>query len=171
MKQIKAIYPGSFDPLTNGHLDLIERGSKIFHELIVAILRNSEKEPLFDVAERLEMLTEATARWPNVRIDTFSGLLVDYVVQQKANAVLRGIRAISDYEYELQMALMNRKLNAQVETVFMMPAETYSYLSSRLVKEVFRLGGSVHELVPPQVEKRLYKKVRPEISIAKHRKN
>jgi len=171
MKQIKAIYPGSFDPLTNGHLDLIERGSKIFHELIVAILRNSEKEPLFDVAERLEMLTEATARWPNVRIDTFSGLLVDYVVQQKAHAVLRGIRAISDYEYELQMALMNRKLNAQVETVFMMPAETYSYLSSRLVKEVFRLGGSVHELVPPQVEKRLYKKVRPEISIAKYRKN
>jgi pantetheine-phosphate adenylyltransferase len=171
MKQIKAIYPGSFDPLTNGHLDLIERGSKIFHELIVAILRNSEKEPLFDVAERREMLTEATARWPNVRIDTFSGLLVDYVVQQKAHAVLRGIRAISDYEYELQMALMNRKLNAQVETVFMMPAEAYSYLSSRLVKEVFRLGGSVHELVPPQVEKRLYKKVRPEISLAKQGKH
>ena len=170
MKQIKAIYPGSFDPLTNGHLDLIERGSKIFHELIVAILRNSEKEPLFDVAERREMLMEATARWANVRIDTFSGLLVDYVVQQKAHAVLRGIRAISDYEYELQMALMNRKLNAQVETVFMMPAETYSYLSSRLVKEVFRLGGSVCELVPPQVEKRLYNKVRPEISIAKQGK-
>jgi len=170
MKQIKAIYPGSFDPLTNGHLDLIERGSKIFYELVVAILRNSEKEPLFDVAERREMLIEATARWPNVRIDTFSGLLVDYVVQQKAHAVLRGIRAISDYEYELQMALMNRKLNAQVETVFMMPAETYSYLSSRLVKEVFRLGGSVRELVPPQVEKRLYNKVRPEISIAKQGK-
>jgi len=170
MKQIKAIYPGSFDPLTNGHLDLIERGSKIFHELIVAILRNSEKEPLFDVFERREMLMEATARWPNVRIDTFSGLLVDYVVQQKAHAVLRGIRAISDYEYELQMALMNRKLNAQVETVFMMPAEAYSYLSSRLVKEVFRLGGSVRELVPPQVEQRLYSKVRPEISIAKQSK-
>ena len=170
MKQIKAIYPGAFDPLTNGHLDLIERGSKIFHELIVAILRNSEKEPLFDVSERREMLMEATARWPNVRIDTFSGLLVDYVVQQKAHAVLRGIRAISDYEYELQMALMNRKLNAQVETVFMMPAEAYSYLSSRLVKEVFRLGGSVRELVPTQVEQRLYNKVRPEISIAKQRK-
>ena len=169
MKQIKAIYPGSFDPLTNGHLDLIERGSKIFHELIVAILRNSEKEPLFDVSERREMLMEATARWPNVRIDTFAGLLVDYVIQQKAQAVLRGIRAISDYEYELQMALMNRKLNAQVETVFMMPAEAYSYLSSRLVKEVFRLGGSVRELVPPQVEQRLYNKVRPEISIA-HKK-
>src|SRR5438874_1757467 len=160
MKQIRAIYPGSFDPLTNGHLDLIDRGSKIFHELIVAILRNSEKEPLFDVAERKEMLIEATSRWPNVRIDTFSGLLVDYVVQQRAHAVLRGIRAISDYEYELQMALMNRKLNAQVETVFMMPAETYSYLSSRLVKEVFRLGGSVRELVPPEVEERLYNKVR-----------
>jgi pantetheine-phosphate adenylyltransferase len=167
MKQIKAIYPGSFDPLTNGHLDLIERGSKIFHELVVAILRNSEKEPLFDIEERREMLIEATARWSNVRIDTFSGLLVDYVVQQNAQAVLRGIRAISDYEYELQMALMNRKLNASVETVFMMPAEAYSYLSSRLVKEIFRLGGSVRELVPPPVEKRLYNKVRPIKSAAK----
>jgi pantetheine-phosphate adenylyltransferase len=166
MKQIKAIYPGSFDPLTNGHLDLIERGSKIFHELVVAILRNSEKEPLFDVEERCDMLKEATLRWPNVRIDTFSGLLVDYVVQQNANAVLRGIRAISDYEYELQMALMNRKLNASVETIFMMPAEAYSYLSSRLVKEVFRLGGSVRDLVPPQVEERLYNKVRPATSVA-----
>jgi pantetheine-phosphate adenylyltransferase len=170
MKQIKAIYPGSFDPLTNGHLDLIERGSKIFHELVVAILRNSEKEPLFDIAERCEMLHEATSRWSNVRVDTFSGLLVDYVVQQKAHAVLRGIRAISDYEYELQMALMNRKLNSSVETVFMMPAEAYSYLSSRLVKEVFRLGGSVHELVPPEVEKRLYNKVRPVTSTAKQGK-
>lgn len=167
MKEIKAIYPGSFDPLTNGHLDLIERGSKIFHELVVAILRNSEKQPLFEIEERQEMLMEATARWPNVRVDTFSGLLVDYVVQQNAQAVLRGIRAISDYEYELQMALMNRKLNASVETVFMMPAEAYSYLSSRLVKEIFRLGGSVRELVPPQVEKRLHNKVRPMKSVAK----
>jgi len=166
MKQIKAIYPGSFDPLTNGHLDLIERGSKIFDELVVAILRNSEKEPLFDVLERREMLTEATARWSNVRIDTFSGLLVDYVVQQRANAVLRGIRSISDYEYELQMALMNRKLNASVETIFMMPAEAYSYLSSRLVKEVFRLGGSVRDLVPPEVEQRLHKKFRSATSVA-----
>jgi pantetheine-phosphate adenylyltransferase len=170
MKQIKAIYPGSFDPLTNGHLDLIERGSKIFHELVVAILRNSEKEPLFDIPERREMLTETTARWPNVRIDTFSGLLVDYVVEQKANAVLRGIRAISDYEYELQMALMNRKLNASVETIFMMPAETYSYLSSRLVKEVFRLGGSVGALVPPEVEERLYNKFRPASPAAQGRR-
>ena len=160
MKQIKAIYPGSFDPLTNGHLDLIERGSKIFHELVVAILRNSEKEPLFDISERREMITQTTSRWPNVRVDTFSGLLVDYVVQQKANAVLRGIRAISDYEYELQMALMNRKLNSSVETIFMMPAEAYSYLSSRLVKEVFRLGGSVRDLVPSEVEERLYNKFR-----------
>jgi pantetheine-phosphate adenylyltransferase len=167
MKEIKAIYPGSVDPLTNGHLDLIERGSKIFHELVVAILRNSEKQPLFEIEERQEMLMEATARWPNVRVDTFSGLLVDYVVQQNAQAVLRGIRAISDYEYELQMALMNRKLNASVETVFMMPAEAYSYLSSRLVKEIFRLGGSVRELVPPQVEERLYNKVRPIKSAAK----
>jgi len=166
MKQIKAIYPGSFDPLTNGHLDLIERGSKIFHELVVAILKNSEKEPLFDAAERREMLTEATSRWPNVRVDTFSGLLVDYVVKQKANAVLRGIRAISDYEYELQMALMNRKLNSSVETIFMMPAEAYSYLSSRLVKEVFRLGGSVRGLVPPNVEERLQKKFGPAASAA-----
>lgn len=167
MKQIKAIYPGSFDPLTNGHLDLIERGSKIFDELVVAILRNSEKLPLFEIEERREMLIEATAQWPNVRIDTFSGLLVDYVVEQNAQAVLRGIRAISDYEYELQMALMNRKLNASVETVFMMPAEAYSYLSSRLVKEIFRLGGSVRQLVPPQVEERLYNKVRPIKSAAK----
>ncbi len=169
MKQIKAIYPGSFDPLTNGHLDLIERGSKIFHQLVVAILKNSEKEPLFGVEERCEMLIEATARWPNVKVATFSGLLVDYVVKENAQAVLRGIRAISDYEYELQMALMNRKLNASVETVFMMPAEAYSYLSSRLVKEVFRLGGSVRELVPPQVEERLYKKVRPASSTAANR--
>src|SRR6185312_16149342 len=133
----------------------------------VAILRNSEKQPLFEIEERQEMLMEATARWPNVRVDTFSGLLVDYVVQQNAQAVLRGIRAISDYEYELQMALMNRKLNASVETVFMMPAEAYSYLSSRLVKEIFRLGGSVRELVPPQVEKRLHNKVRPIKAVAK----
>jgi pantetheine-phosphate adenylyltransferase len=135
----------------------------------VAILKNSEKEPLFGVEERCEMLIEATAKWPNVRVTTFSGLLVDYVVKEKAQAVLRGIRAISDYEYELQMALMNRKLNASVETIFMMPAEAYSYLSSRLVKEVFRLGGSVRELVPQQVEERLYKKVRPADSAVANR--
>ncbi|HEX3586847.1 MAG TPA: pantetheine-phosphate adenylyltransferase [Candidatus Angelobacter sp.] len=155
MNLVRAIYPGSFDPLTNGHLDLIERGSKIFDELIVAILRNSEKDPLFNLAERTEMLEEMVKGYKNVRVEAFEGLLVDYAMQKKAKAVLRGIRAISDYEYELQMALMNRKLQPQLETVFMMPAEAYSYLSSRLVKEVFRLGGSVRGLVPELVEQRL----------------
>src|SRR3954467_8309571 len=159
MNQVKAIYPGSFDPLTNGHLDLIERGSKIFDQLVVAILRNSEKAPLFTVEERVEMLKSTTKNFSNVSIDTFDGLLVDYVSRQKARVVLRGIRAISDYEYELQMALMNRKLSPQIETVFMMPADTYSYLSSRLVKEVFQLGGSVRALVPEVVEERLREKV------------
>lgn len=155
---VRAIYPGSFDPLTNGHLDLIERGSKIFDELIVSILRNAEKDPLFTLAERLQMLEEMVKGYDNVRVETFEGLLVDYAMQKKAKAVLRGIRAISDYEYELQMALMNRKLQPQLETVFMMPAEAYSYLSSRLVKEVFRLGGSVRGLVPELVEQRLREK-------------
>ena len=159
MSQVKAIYPGSFDPLTNGHLDLIERGSKIFDEMVVAILRNSEKSPLFSVEERVEMLKSTTKQFSNVSVDTFDGLLVDYVSKQKARVLLRGIRAISDYEYELQMALMNRKLAPQIETVFMMPADTYSYLSSRLVKEVFQLGGSVRALVPEVVEKRLHQKV------------
>jgi pantetheine-phosphate adenylyltransferase len=159
MKRVKAIYPGSFDPLTNGHLDLIERGSKIFDELVVAILRNSEKAPLFSVEERMEMLKDTTSHLANVSVDTFEGLLVDYVAKQNARAVLRGIRAISDYEYELQMALMNRNLSPNIETVFMMPADTYSYLSSRLVKEVFQLGGSVRGLVPQMVEERLREKV------------
>jgi len=146
--------------LTNGHLDLIERGSKIFDELIVAILRNAEKDPLFTVAERMDMLQQMVRRFENVKVDTFDGLLVDYAMQKQAKAVLRGIRAISDYEYELQMALMNRKLQPQLETVFMMPAEAYSYLSSRLVKEIFRLGGSVRGLVPELVEQSLREKVR-----------
>ncbi|HLJ86214.1 MAG TPA: pantetheine-phosphate adenylyltransferase [Candidatus Angelobacter sp.] len=158
MNLVRAIYPGSFDPLTNGHLDLIERGSKIFEELIVAILRNPEKDPLFSVEGRREMLEEMVKPYGNVRVDTFEGLLVDYAMQQKAKAVLRGIRAISDYEYELQMALMNRKLQPQLETVFMMPAEAYSYLSSRLVKEIFQLGGSVRGLVPELVERKLREK-------------
>ncbi len=158
MNLVRAIYPGSFDPLTNGHLDLIERGSKIFDELIVGILRNAEKDPLFTVAERLDMLEKMVERFDNVRVESFEGLLVDYAMQKQAKAVLRGIRAISDYEYELQMALMNRKLQPQLETVFMMPAEAYSYLSSRLVKEVFRLGGSVRGLVPELVEERLREK-------------
>ena len=160
MNRVKAIYPGSFDPLTNGHLDLIERGSKIFGELVVAILHNSEKDPLFSVPERQAMLRETTKRFSNVSVDTFEGLLVDYARQQKAQAVLRGIRAISDYEYELQMALMNRRLTPEIETVFMMPADSYSYVSSRLVKEVFILGGSVSGLVPKVVEQRLHEKVK-----------
>ncbi len=159
MKHTVAIYPGSFDPLTNGHLDLIDRGSKIFDELVVAILRNPEKAALFSLEERVTMLEQQTGRWKNVRVDSFEGLLVDYALRQKAQAVLRGIRAISDYEYELQMALMNRKLEPRLETVFMMPAEAYSYLSSRLVKEIARLGGSVHGLVPESVEERLRRRV------------
>jgi pantetheine-phosphate adenylyltransferase len=159
MKTITAIYPGSFDPVTNGHLDLIDRGTKIFDHLIVAVLRNPEKDPLFSLQERLEMLSEATRPWANVEVDVFDGLLVDYVRRRKATVILRGIRAISDYEYELQMALMNRKLEPQIETVFMMPAETYSYLSSRLVREIARLGGSIQGLVPPVVEQRLRTKV------------
>jgi pantetheine-phosphate adenylyltransferase len=161
LSKVIAIYPGSFDPLTNGHIDLIERGSKIFDRLIVAILRNSEKQPLFSVAERREMLQAIvrSKRWKNVAIDTFDGLLVDYAVKKKAQAVLRGIRAISDYEYELQMALMNRKLQPHLETVFMMPALSYSYLSSRLVREIAQLGGSVTGLVPESVEKQLQEKL------------
>src|SRR5438105_4175053 len=159
MSHVNAIYPGSFDPPTNGHLDLIERGAKIFDELIVAILRNSEKEPLFSLDERRTMLEQMTRHCPNVRVDTFSGLMVEYAVSQKAEAILRGIRAISDYEYELQMALMNRKLEPRLETVFMMPAEAYSYLSSRLVKEIARLGGAITGLVPPAVEQRLQRKL------------
>jgi len=156
-----AIYPGSFDPPTNGHLDLIERGSKIFEELVVAILRNSEKVPMFSVSERLEMLRELTAELPNVRIDTFDGLMVEYAKSLDAMCVLRGIRAISDYEYELQMALMNRKLEPTLETVFMMPADKYSYVSSRLVREVAQAGGPVKGLVPEVVEQKLHEKLDP----------
>ena len=159
MKSILAIYPGSFDPVTNGHLDLIERGAKIFDRLVVAVLQNLDKDPLFTVAERVEMLREVTRVWPNVEVDIFNGLLVDYARQKKARVLLRGIRAISDYEYELQMALMNRKLEPGIETVFMMPAETYSYLSSRLVKEIARLGGAVESLVPSVVAERLKVKI------------
>jgi pantetheine-phosphate adenylyltransferase len=167
LKHVIAIYPGSFDPLTNGHLDLIDRGSKIFDELIVAILRNPEKEPLFSVEERFEML-QSMVTHPNVRVDSFDGLMVDYAVRVGATAVLRGIRAISDYEYELQMALMNRKLEPRLEAVFMMPAEAYSYLSSRLVREIATLGGSVQGLVPPPVEQKLRDKLQPVISRREH---
>ena len=171
MKKVTAIYPGSFDPPTNGHLDLIERGSKIFDELVVAILRNPDKDPLFSVGERRRMLEALTAEFHNVRVDTFDGLTVDYAAKMKASAVLRGIRALSDYEYELQMALMNRKLQPKLETVFMMPAEQYSYLSSRLVREVAKLGGSIADLVPQMVEQRLREKLEPAVKLENPRKS
>ena len=153
-----AIYPGSFDPITNGHLDLIERGSKLFDRLVVSILSNDTKRPLFSVEERMEMLSEVVERFPNVEVDCFDGLLVDYASRKGATVILRGIRAISDYEFELQMALMNRRLMPSIETIFMMSGEAYSYISSRLVKEVFGLGGNISGLVPPSVEVRLRKR-------------
>ncbi len=159
----RAIYPGSFDPVTNGHLDIIERGCKLFDEIIIGILVNPDKQPFFTVEERHEMLTAVVKSISQggctLRVDSFSGLLVNYAVAQEADVIVRGIRAISDYEYELQMALMNRRLAPSVETVFMMPAETYSYVSSRLVKEVFQLGGTVTGLVPPLIEKRMKEKL------------
>ena len=156
MKNIVAIYPGSFDPVTNGHLDLIHRGSKIFDKLIVAIARNLDKgEALFSMDERREMLEAMIGDMDNVEVDTFGGLLVDYAQRRQASVIVRGLRAVSDFEYEMQMALMNRHLSPDLETVFMMPGEAYTYLSSRLVKEVFALGGSVAGLVPPAVERRL----------------
>ena len=166
MNKGRAIYPGSFDPPTNGHLDLIRRGAQIFEELVVAILRNSEKTPMFSVSERLEMLKELTADLPNVRIDTFDGLMVEYAKSIDAMCVLRGIRAISDYEYELQMALMNRKIEPTLETVFMMPADKYSYVSSRLVREVAQVGGPVKGLVPDVVEQKLREKLDPAYKLA-----
>ncbi|HTQ55653.1 MAG TPA: pantetheine-phosphate adenylyltransferase [Bryobacteraceae bacterium] len=157
--QVIAVYPGSFDPITNGHLDLIERGCRLCDKLIVAILRNETKQPLFTVEERIEMLRDVLARFPNVVVDSFNGLLVDYAAQNGATVLLRGIRAISDYEYELQMALMNRRLRPDIETVFMMSSEAYSFISSRLVKEVFGLGGNIGGLVPPAVEARLRQRI------------
>jgi pantetheine-phosphate adenylyltransferase len=158
MPTVKAIYPGTFDPLTNGHLDLIARGAKIVDHLVVAILRNADKgAPLFSVDERLEMIREAIAEagFKNVSADTFDGLLVEYARTQGAKAVLRGLRAITDYEYEFPMAMMNRKLDPNLETLFMMPNEQYTYVSSRLIKGVFKLGGDVSELVPPLVMRRM----------------
>jgi pantetheine-phosphate adenylyltransferase len=158
-KAVIAIYPGSFDPVTNGHLDLIARGATIFDRLIVAVAQNLEKDPLFPVKERVDMLEAVVYKMKNVEVDIFDGLLMDYARAKNAGVVLRGIRAVSDYEYELQMAMMNRKIEPQIETVFMMPAIQYSYLSSKLVKELARLGGPVKDLVPPLVEERLRAKV------------
>jgi pantetheine-phosphate adenylyltransferase len=155
MEPVLAIYPGSFDPVTNGHLDLIERAAKLFRHLVVAVLRNTEKAPLFSLPERLEMLREVASAFPNVEVDSFDGLLTDYARRRQAKVLLRGIRAVSDYEYELQMAMINRKLEPDLETVFMVPAVSYSFISSRLVREIARLGGPVSGLVPPSVERRL----------------
>ena len=150
-----AVFPGSFDPITNGHLDIVDRGLRVFDRVRMAILVNVDKEPLFTPDERIAIIREAYRGNARVEVDTFSGLLVDYAERVGASVIIRGIRAISDFEYEFQMALMNRRLNPQIETVFMMPAESYSYVSSRLVKEVFRLGGRVSDVVPPVVERRL----------------
>src|SRR5215210_3023035 len=160
----RAIYPGSFDPVTYGHLDIIERGCKLFDEIIIAILINPEKRPLFTLEERREMLTEVLAEINHgsctLRVEDFEGLLVHYAIEREADAIVRGIRAVSDYEYELQMALMNRRQEPRIETVFMMPAEVYSYVSSRLVKEVFELGGTIDGLVPRSVEARMRRKLK-----------
>ena len=154
-----AVYPGSFDPLTNGHVDIITRGARLFDRIVVAILLNAEKAPLFSTAERVEIARTVFKPLPNVEVDTFDGLLVDYMQRRKAQVIVRGLRAVSDFEFEFQMALMNRRLNGKIETVFMMPAEKYTYISSRLIKEVFALGGRVHGLVPDVVEERLRGKV------------
>lgn len=169
-RDVTAIYPGSFDPVTNGHLDIIERGSSIFARVVVAVLLNEKKKPLFSVEERLAMLNEVTAKWRNVEVDRFEGLLVNYAVQREAQVILRGIRAVTDYDYEFQMALMNRRMQPDLETVFLMPAEAYSYLSSSLVKEVYHLGGSVNGLVPTEVEKALEEKLRGAPGSVKGRK-
>jgi pantetheine-phosphate adenylyltransferase len=155
-----AVYPGSFDPITNGHLDLIRRGTRLFDRVIVAVLENEGKAPLFSVPERMELIRSCTRDLPIVEVRSFSGLLVDFLRESNANVLVRGIRAVSDYEYELQMALMNRELSPDVETIFMLPAVEYTFVSSRLVKEVFRLGGDISRLVPPPVLKELTARLR-----------
>ncbi|PYR31911.1 MAG: pantetheine-phosphate adenylyltransferase [Acidobacteria bacterium] len=154
-----AVYPGSFDPLTNGHVDIITRGARLFERIIVAILVNAEKSPLFTIEERVDVARTVFRHLPNVEVDTFNGLLVDYVAGRQAHVIVRGLRAVSDFEIEFQMALMNQRLNGKIETVFMMPAEQYTYISSRLIKEVFSLGGAVRGLVPDVVEQRLREKL------------
>jgi pantetheine-phosphate adenylyltransferase len=153
------IYPGSFDPMTNGHLDIVQRAARLFDHVVVTVAHNSEKKPLFTLEERLALVTETVRHFPNVKVDSFSGLLVDYVEQQGGQAVIRGLRAISDFEFEFQLALMNRKLNERVETIFMMPKETYTFLSSRIIKEIARLGGDVRAFVPAHVEAALKSKL------------
>jgi pantetheine-phosphate adenylyltransferase len=152
------IYPGSFDPLTNGHLDLIQRAANLFDHVIVAVAKNESKSPLFSLAERLELVRVATKSMPKVSATAFDGLLVDYVEKQGGQAVIRGLRAVSDFEFEFQLALMNRKLNERVETIFMMPKDTYTFLSSRIIKEIARLGGDVSAFVPPHVREALVSK-------------
>jgi pantetheine-phosphate adenylyltransferase len=154
-----AVYPGSFDPLTNGHVDIITRGARLFDRIIVAILVNAEKAPLFSMPERVEIARDVFKGLPNVEVDTFEGLLVDYVARRKAQVIVRGLRAVSDFEFEFQMALMNQRLNSTIETVFMMPAEKYTYTSSRLIKEIVTLGGRIEGLVPERVEERLRAKL------------
>jgi pantetheine-phosphate adenylyltransferase len=154
-----AVYPGSFDPITNGHLDIIRRGTRIFDQVVVGVLVNEEKKPLFSAGERVEMIRQTTSELPNVEIRTFSGLLVDFMREIGSTVVVRGIRAVSDYEYELQMALMNREISPEAETLFMVPSVEYTYVSSRLIKEVFRLGADVSRLVPPSVLERLEAKM------------
>jgi pantetheine-phosphate adenylyltransferase len=153
-----AVFPGSFDPLTNGHVDIILRGARLFDSIVVAILRNAEKDPLFTPEERVETVRDVFREYPNVDVESFEGLLVDYAHRRKASVIVRGLRAVSDFEFELQMALMNRRLGPEIETVFMMPAEQYTYVSSRLIKEVFALGGPIAGLVPEVVELRLREK-------------
>ena len=161
-----AVYPGSFDPLTNGHVDIIERGTRLFDKIIVAILVNVEKSPLFSMEERVDIVREVFKGRPNVEVDTFDGLLVDYVAKRNADVIVRGLRALSDFETEFQMALMNRRLGPHIETVFMMPAEQYTYISSRLIKEVFSLGGQVRGLVPAIVERRLSEKQKGNVHVS-----
>jgi len=155
VSEITAVYPGTFDPVTNGHLDIIRRGSRLFSRVVVAILQNPAKDPLFSLYERTKMVAQATSDLSNVRVDAFEGLLVDYARGQGARVIVRGLRAVSDFEFEMQMAMMNRRMNEEVETVFMMPSESYSYVSSRLVREVVMLGGSVEGIVPQAVAKAL----------------
>jgi pantetheine-phosphate adenylyltransferase len=154
-----AVYPGSFDPITNGHLDVIQRAARLFDRVIVAVAINESKTPMFSMAQRKDLTARSVEHLPNVEVDTFTGLLVDYVSSKKGEAVIRGLRAVSDFEFEFQLALMNRKLNEKVETIFMMPKETYTFISSRMIKEVARLGGDISSFVPKHVEQALHKKV------------